>query len=245
MVKLRTFSCLALLLITLTVAACTEAAPPQTATSVAVTPTLPPLVTETADVAPTDIATAVPTEPAVVDSGPPGYVTPPQQEGPYYPVDKPAERDNDLVELAGATAPPAGEVLLLSGVIYDRFGMPVEGATIEIWQTDNSGVYDHPGDPGTDQRDPNFQFFGEAVTGVDGVYSFRTIIPGRYEPRPRHIHVKVRRGGEEVLTTQFYFGNEVSFAGAEVHLLIGMAPGEDDAGNPVWIGERDIVLSSG
>jgi protocatechuate 3,4-dioxygenase beta subunit len=171
------------------------------------------------------------------------YFTPPQQEGPYYPVEKPDERDNDLVEVAGAAATPAGEVLLLSGVLYNAGGLPVEGATIEIWQTDSNGIYRHPGDPGTANRDPNFQFYGEAQTGSDGVYSFRTIIPGRYEPRPRHIHVKVRLAGEEVLTTQFYFENEVTFSGPEANLLIKMAQAEDDAGNPIWVGERDVVLN--
>lgn len=171
------------------------------------------------------------------------YFTPAQQEGPYYPVDKPDDRDNDLVELAGAAADPAGEVLALSGLVYDENGLPFEGALIQIWQTDANGIYRHPNDPNTNQRDPNFQFYGEAVTGPDGLYSFRTIIPGRYEPRPRHIHVKIFVDEVEVLTTQFYFGNEVSFSGAEANLVIDLAQAEDDAGNPIWIGERDVILS--
>ncbi len=170
------------------------------------------------------------------------YFTPSQQEGPYYPVDKPIDRDNDLVELAGATGTPAGEVLALSGIVYDASGLPVEGAVVEIWQTDNNGAYMHPQDPGTGQRDLSFQFYGEAITGADGVYSFRTILPGLYGSRPRHIHCKVKLDGEELLTTQFYFGNEVSFSGDEANLIIDMAPAEDDLGNPIWVGERDIIL---
>ena len=171
------------------------------------------------------------------------YFTPPQQEGPYYTVDKPADRDNDLVDFAGATAAPAGQVLFLNGVVYDAEGLPLEGIVIEIWQTDDSGVYLHPNDPGTSQRDPNFQFYGEAITGTDGVYSFRTILPGHYEPRPRHIHVKIKRDGAELLTTQFYFADEVSFSGDEAHLVVDLAPAEDDDGNPVWVGARDIILN--
>lgn len=172
----------------------------------------------------------------------PTYFTPAQQEGPYYPVEFPDDRDSDLVAYAGATSNPAGEVLILNGVVYDAMGVPVEGAVVEIWQTDSNGIYLHPGDPGTDQRDLNFQFYGLSKTGLDGVYSFRTILPGHYEPRPRHIHLKVNVGGEEVLTTQFYFGDEVSYTDDRVHLIIDLAPAEDDAGNPVWIGQRDIVL---
>lgn len=197
-------------------------------------------------------ATAVPaeTQAAAATAGPDApqpievtYFTPSQQEGPYYPVEKPADQDNDLVQVAGASGAPAGDVLALSGVVYDATGMPVEDAVVEIWQTDSSGVYDHPGDPGTADRDRNFQFYGESATGPDGVYSFRTIVPGRYEPRPRHIHVKVRRDGVELLTTQFYFGNEINLSGAEANLLIDMAQAEDDAGNPIWVGTRDIVLN--
>lgn len=172
----------------------------------------------------------------------PGYITPAQQEGPYYPVEKPAERDNDLVTVAGAAGPAAGDVLSLAGVVYDANGTPLEGVTVEIWQTDGSGIYLHPNDPGFEGRDPNFQFYGESVTGADGVYSFRTLLPGLYGSRPRHIHVKVRRQEEPLLTTQFYFGNEISLPGDEAHLLIDLAPAEDDEGNPIWVGARDIVL---
>jgi protocatechuate 3,4-dioxygenase beta subunit len=171
------------------------------------------------------------------------YITPTQQEGPYYPLDIPADHDNDLVNFAGATKIPNGEVLVLNGVVFDASDIPVEGAVIEIWQTDNNGVYLHPDDPATDQCDRNFQFYGEAITGVDGVYSFRTLMPGYYEPRPRHIHVKVKREGEELLTTQFYFAEDVSFRDDRIHLVIDLAPAEDDDGNPIWIGQRDIVLN--
>ncbi|NJN44753.1 MAG: hypothetical protein HC806_08565 [Anaerolineae bacterium] len=49
--------------------------------------------------------------------------------------------------------------------------------------------------------------------------------------------------GELVLTTQFYFANEVILEGEEANLLVVIAPAEDDEGNPIWVGERDIVLN--
>ena len=179
------------------------------------------------------------------------YFTPAQTEGPFYPVSKPADRDNDLVALEGADGKPAGEVLEFGGRLYEGSGMPVQGAIIEIWQTDDNGIYLHPGDRGSSRRDVNFQSFGEAVTGEDGSYSFRTIMPGNYEPRPRHIHVKVRLGERELLTTQFYFSNDPElradriFAGAsdgEKALIMEVEEGVDAEGNPVLIGKRDIVL---
>lgn len=180
------------------------------------------------------------------------YFTPAQGEGPYYTVNKPEDRDNDLTLLAGAGAAPTGEVIEFSGAVYDKRGVPVPGVVIEIWQTDHNGIYLHPNDPGTDQRDRKFQFYGEAITSADGQYSFRTILPGHYEPRPRHIHVKVKFEGQELLTTQFYFAGDPELTdeamfnqteGEGIHLIIGLEEGQDMNGNPMFIGERDIILN--
>ena len=179
------------------------------------------------------------------------YFTPSQTEGPFYPVQKPEDRDNDLFVLEGAAGRPSGEIVAFGGSLYDSSGMPVTGAVIEIWQTDDSGIYLHPGDANRSQRDVNFQSYGEALTGEKGGYSFRTIMPGGYDPRPRHIHVKVQMDGRELLTTQFYFSNDSEasldriFAGAgeEVSALImELEEGFDADGNPALIGTRDIIL---
>lgn len=206
-------------------------------------PTNPTLSSTTTVVAETTDPVLVPIEVT--------YFTPEQGEGPYYTVNKPDDTDNDLTVLDGASGSPAGEVIEFGGKVYDATGMPVSGAVIEIWQTDSNGVYLHPNDPGTDQRDRNFQFYGESVTTADGSYSFRTILPGHYEPRPRHIHVKVKLEGQELLTTQFYFegdpelANESMFTQTDsdgIHLIIGLFEGQDANGNSILVGQRDIVL---
>ncbi len=179
------------------------------------------------------------------------YFTPSQTEGPYYPVNKPVDRDNDLFVLEGAASRPAGEILVFGGTVFDGSGMPVRGALIEIWQTDDNGAYLHPRDPSNSRRDVNFQSYGETVTGENGSYGFRTIMPGPYEPRPRHIHVKVRLDSEELLTTQFYFSNDPAasedriFAGAGKDvgaLIMEVEDGFDAEGNAALVGRRDIVL---
>lgn len=193
-------------------------------------------------------------EPAAVEPKPieETYFTPPQAEGPYYPVEKPEDRDNDLIDFAGADGIPQGEMIEFSGVVYDADGIPIPNVVIEIWQTDSNGVYLHPGDPGTSNRDQDFQFYGEAVTSEAGGYSFRTILPGRYEPRPRHIHVKIKIDDQEILTTQFYFEGDddlldesmfTQTGGEGQHLIISLVEGVDDAGSPIWAGVRDIVLN--
>jgi protocatechuate 3,4-dioxygenase beta subunit len=118
-------------------------------------------------------------------------------------VDTPSGGESGAAFPAAVTA--RGDVIILTGAVVDVYGSPVEGAAVEIWQTDESGVYDHPGDPGTAGRDPGFQFYGTSITNADGAFSFRTIVPGQYEPRTPHIHFKVKLDGVTLLTSQFYF----------------------------------------
>jgi protocatechuate 3,4-dioxygenase beta subunit len=40
--------------------------------------------------------------------------------------------------------------------------------------------------------------------GADGAWRFRTIRPASYAGRTPHIHLKVRSGARELLTTQLY-----------------------------------------
>ena len=55
------------------------------------------------------------------------------------------------------------------------------------------------------QRDSNFQGFGRFTTASDGGYRFRTIKPVAYPGRPApHIHVKVKQGDRDLLTTQIF-----------------------------------------
>jgi protocatechuate 3,4-dioxygenase beta subunit len=130
--------------------------------------------------------------------------TPPQVEGPYYPTQKLADRDNDLTRV-GNGPQAQGEVLSLSGRLVDTANTPIPAARIEIWQTDHRGIYMHPNDPGTANRDRTFQSYGEAITDEAGRFNFRTILPGLYGPRPRHLHVKIVPRQGPGLTTQLYF----------------------------------------
>ncbi len=80
-------------------------------------------------------------------------------------------------------------------------GEPIENAIVEIWQCDSKGVYIAQGPRGADT---NFQGFGKFTTGSKGEYRFRTIKPVPYAGRTPHIHVKVKKGGRELLTTQLF-----------------------------------------
>jgi protocatechuate 3,4-dioxygenase beta subunit len=129
--------------------------------------------------------------------------TPAQTEGPFYPDRLPLDQDNDLIIVKGHRAAAAGEITELSGRILDLSGNPLRGVTIEIWQVDHNGRYIHTADASA-RNDANFQGFGRFETGQDGQYRFRTIKPVPYPGRTPHIHVKVYKGGRELLTTQLY-----------------------------------------
>lgn len=130
-------------------------------------------------------------------------LTPAQTEGPYYPDKLPLDLDNDLIIISDAITPAAGAVTWLSGRILDRSGQPVRGALVEIWQADNNGAYIHSGSPSAN-RDAFFQGYGRFVTGSTGQYLFRTVKPGLYPGRTRHIHFTVTYPGGQKLTTQLY-----------------------------------------
>ena len=135
-------------------------------------------------------------------------------------------------------------------MVLQADGTPVEGAAVEIWQTDAYGVYLHPGDPGFADRDPAFQGFGQSLTDAEGAWAFRTILPEVYGGRPRHIHAKVKVDDQTVLTTQIYFsGGDIPDEGAldetgtELDaLLVEVLAGEDAEGNVALTAEHVLVL---
>ena len=136
--------------------------------------------------------------------------TPAQTEGPFYPVELPADNDHDLLR-NGSRDYRLGTPAWVEGRVLDADGGPLKGAQVEIWQCDQHGAYHHPRDRG--QADPAFQGFGRVNAGADGGWRFRTIRPAPYSGRTPHIHVKVRLGRHELLTTQLYVEGDPGNAG--------------------------------
>ena len=114
-----------------------------------------------------------------------------QTEGPYYTPDTP--RRSNLV-IGGVR----GTSLLVTGDVVDTRCRPVRGALLDFWQADAAGEYDNQG----------YRLRGHQFADARGRYALRTIVPGLYPGRTRHIHVKVQAPNGPVLTTQLYFPNE-------------------------------------
>jgi protocatechuate 3,4-dioxygenase beta subunit len=68
------------------------------------------------------------------------------------------------------------------GVVLTRACRPVAGARADPWQAADNGEYDNKG----------FRLRGHVLTDAEGLYAFRTIMPGLYPGRTRHYHVKVQ-----------------------------------------------------
>ncbi len=137
-------------------------------------------------------------------------LTPPQSEGPFYPIKDQLDKNTDLTKVEGRLLSARGETCFVGGIVQDENCRPIVGALVEIWQACDTGKYNHPADPNPAALDPNFQYWGRTVSNEKGEYLFKTIIPGAYPAtstwmRPPHIHFKVGLRGYEELTTQMYW----------------------------------------
>jgi protocatechuate 3,4-dioxygenase beta subunit len=129
--------------------------------------------------------------------------TPAQTLGPYYPDLLPLDQDNDLILIGDNITPATGQVAWLSGRVLGRNGAPLRNALGEIWQADNNGAYIHSQSPGAN-RDGDYQGYGRFLTHSKGEYLFRTVKPGLYPGRTRHVHCKVTAASGETLVSQVY-----------------------------------------
>ncbi|TMI98750.1 MAG: intradiol ring-cleavage dioxygenase [Alphaproteobacteria bacterium] len=114
-----------------------------------------------------------------------------QTEGPFFKPSSPERAE--LIEPG-----MAGQPIELVGFVLARACRPVANALVDLWQADANGDYDNSG----------FRLRGHVRADTEGRYRFRTVVPGAYEGRTRHFHVKVAPPAGRLLTTQLYFPGE-------------------------------------
>jgi protocatechuate 3,4-dioxygenase beta subunit len=170
--------------------------------------------------------------------------------GPFYPIVRPTDADADLTWVKGHDKRALGQVIEISGRVFDMKGNPVPGATLELWQANAAGRYDHPSDPATAPLDPNFQGYANLRADSKGEWRIVTIKPGGYGSpignRPPHIHFDMRSEKSRNIA-QLYFPEEAE-GNAKDMLYKQLSPAEAatslavrDANDPnkyTW----DIVL---
>ncbi len=147
-----------------------------------------------------------------------GPGTPSTVEGPFHTAAPP--REMGAIIATGAEWDRGGWTVL-RGTVTGPAGRPVAGATIDIWQSDDLGLYDVQ-----DEAQPAGNLRALLVTGDDGSYLIRTVRPASYPVpvdgtggellramnrspmRPAHIHAEVRAAGYRPLTTHLFVAGD-------------------------------------
>lgn len=133
--------------------------------------------------------------------------------GPFHVVASPPRDAGDDVSAASD-----GPRCLVTGRVRTPAGLPIAGATVDVWQADTHGFYD--------VQQPGIQPLGNGrglfTTDADGAFRFVSVVPSyypiptdgpvgallqaarRHPNRPAHIHFIVAAPGFEDLTTHIF-----------------------------------------
>jgi protocatechuate 3,4-dioxygenase beta subunit len=152
-------------------------------------------------------------------------------EGPFYKEGAPSR----MVLIDEDT--PGTRITVSGQVLAEGTCAPLAGATVDIWQADDSGAYDSAG----------FELRGVMQTADDGSYQLVTIVPGHYLNgdtfRPAHIHAKVSADGFALLTTQLYFeGDPYNEGDPFIRDSLIMSPVEQEDGS--LLAHFDFVIAA-
>ncbi|MDW0247918.1 MAG: hypothetical protein QOB17_10905, partial [Nitrososphaeraceae archaeon] len=133
----------------------------------------------------------------------------PTVQDPEYTANPPVRQGQDFAQGI------PGERLVLSGKVLNHMTCkPVQGAVLDIWQTNSTGEYDYIG----------FNLRGKIVTDKDGNYVLNTVYPESLQlgniTRPSHIHVIVGVPGQPLITTQVYFEDQPNDAYLKDSLIV-------------------------
>jgi protocatechuate 3,4-dioxygenase beta subunit len=123
--------------------------------------------------------------------------TPSEVLGPFFKKGAP---NASVLRQPGDTGFP----LRVSGKVYNTRGDAVEGARIDMWQTNAEGRYDVVG----------YRYRTKLEVPAGAEYAVETVMPGHYEDRPaQHIHYMISALGHKTLVTQIYFATDPFFEG--------------------------------
>jgi protocatechuate 3,4-dioxygenase beta subunit len=136
--------------------------------------------------------------------------------GPFFRENAP------VLPLGGhIAAGQPGEEIAILGQVRDAAGKPIAGASIDIWQTSASGLYDIQG-----STPEKMDWRGRFRTDGEGRYHLLTVRPigysipvdgpvgdlmgalGRHGFRPAHIHFLIGADGYQELATALYLAGD-------------------------------------
>lgn len=140
-----------------------------------------------------------------------------------------------------------GQQVVVEGHVRDTDGNPIGGATIEIWQTADNGLYSNQ-----DAAQPEYNLRASMTTGDDGRYALSTVRPapylvptdgpvgellnasGRHAWRPSHLHFIVQADGFRSLVTEVFpsddpYLDQDAVFGVRTDLVMEYVPGDRSA----------------
>jgi protocatechuate 3,4-dioxygenase beta subunit len=133
--------------------------------------------------------------------------------GPFHVIDSPVRELGADIALSG-DAPRC----VVRGIVRSVDGRPLPGATVDVWQADDSGYYDVQ----QPDRVPDRNLRGLFTTNASGGFWYRTIVPSfypipddgpvgellrasnRHPNRPAHIHFIAGADGFSPVTTHLF-----------------------------------------
>ncbi|CAF1313949.1 unnamed protein product [Didymodactylos carnosus] len=186
--------------------------------------------------------------------------------GPFHTDDAP-----DVANGESIASPGKGEKCLVIATVKDIDGKPIEGAKIDVWETDGNGHYDveyderdRPDMRGCLTSNKNGEFYFKCVRPVS--YTVPTDGPvgellknlDRHSFRPAHIHFRINVPGDkysELITTLFLRGDPHlttdAVFGVKRSLIVDLGRIEDgsiakkyDADEQDWLIKWDFVMTT-
>ena len=141
-----------------------------------------------------------------------------------------------FIQLAKSDEP--GEALVIYGKVIDgKTNEPIERASLFLYQTDSSGIYNASGGP-----DDQARIRGTLHTNENGCFKIKTILPGDYpgQKNSRHLHYVINaKGYKELKSILFFKGfTTTNITGQGPLSVLDIKKGKNDT----WIGTIDINM---
>jgi hydroxyquinol 1,2-dioxygenase len=155
----------------------------------------------------------------------PAHATEPTLVGPFLMEDAP-----QFPMGANISGGAAGTPMHAQGQVLDIHGKPVANAVIDVWHSDDRGLYDVQ----DDFEEKGAWARAALMTGADGRYSFWSVLPVDYPVpqdgtaiqmlkattgrswRPAHLHFRIQAPGQRPLVTHIFDKNSKNLDGDAV-----------------------------
>ena len=178
--------------------------------------------------------------------------------GPFYTDDSEDVANGDSI-----ASPGKGEVCLVLATVKDTKGRPIQGAKIDVWETDGYGKYDNE----YEERDrPDMR--GRLTTDQNGEFNFKCVKPvsyavptdgpvgklleklHRHAYRPAHIHFRIyvpESNYDDLVTALYIRGDPYECSDAVFGVKKGLIIDLEKATDPSiadWLIRYNFVLTT-